>query len=426
MRFFLYLLWRHLRQYPGRALAALLVLTLASTMMLTLAGVGAALRFRVGAVLDDLFPEERVRLEARRGELGPIAVETRPITPETVDAVGRLAGVRAVHPVEPVRFPIRAQGDFFGTTISSDAIVHGLPRELVDDAIDPGEPWAEPADPARPLPVVASTYFLDLYNLGLARAGGLPLLSPSAVIGRHFILVLGESTVGIFHSDREPTVLRCRLAGFSSGPALLGIALPAEVVRKYNRLYTGREEPTYVQMVVTLEGGAERATFLEAAGELGLRPGSEEAVGEDLKTAVRAGGWIMFALALGAFLMGLLTFYSLFAMVLHARRLDLIRLRALGLGPPAALGLAVGEVGVLALIGVAVAGAINLAATSWLDAYSRELLQRFPSLPPDLFHPAPGWLALALGVILACTILPLTPMLRWVLRVEPADIIRDL
>jgi len=426
VRFLFHLLWRHLRQYPGRAASAILVLAMSSAFMLALAGVGTALRFRVGAYLTELFPDERMRLEASRAALGPMAIESRPITDDTVAAVRKSEGVKHVWPVEPVRFPIQAIGNLFGMEIGSDAVVHGVARELVADALTDDQPWAMPTDPEQPYPVVASRYFLDMYNLGLARAGGLPLLSPAAIVGKDFTLILGQSSVGLVASTREPQIVPARVAGLTSQPALIGLAMPAEVVRALNRDLAPGRPPLYVQLVVMLDKRAERDDFLKEAAALGLQLTGGDVIGGQLKFGVRLVGWVLIGLAAGVFAVGMLTFYLLFAMIFHARRVDLITLRAFGLTPGQVVGLALGEVGLLTLAAVGLATAANLGLFLWLSSVAARWSERLDWLPPGLFDlNIAGLLATCAGIFLL-TLLPALPMLRWVVRVEPAEVIRDI
>jgi hypothetical protein len=425
-RFFLHLLGRHLRQHPGRVALALASLTLASALMLLLADAGAALRFRVGGHLARLFPEERVRLEGQKASLGPLAMERTRLTPETVKALSDLPDVARVLPIESVRLPVTVQATLFGQEIASDAVIHGVSRELVEGAIAPDRAWKVSTDTSRPHPLVASRYFLDLYNMGLARSMGLPLLSPDAIVGREVLIVFGRSTVLPSPAGREAHVVRAEVVGLSNDPALVGLAMPDDAVRVFNRAFGGIEDTQYVQLVVELRTDADVDAFLREAGRMGLALAGGEMVGRQIKSAARAAGAALIALAIGVFLLGMMTFYLLFAMTFHARRMDLVRLRALGVGPLALLGLAAGEVGLPALVAVAVAGGLNLALMRRLHAHAGEWLAGQSWLPPNLFEPSAGWLAIASAAILAATLLAALPMLRWVFRVEPGLAIRDL
>ncbi|HOR28245.1 MAG TPA: hypothetical protein PLG73_09525 [Candidatus Sumerlaeota bacterium] len=426
MIFFLHLLWRHVRQYPTRALAAVVVLTAASTIMLTLLGLGVALRFRLGDYLTELFPEEQLRLEARRANLGYIALENNPITPEKVAELKSLPGVNQVWSVEPLRFPIYATGSILGQELASDAVVHGVPRALVADSLPPDAPWRMPDDPDAPCPVIVSSYFLDLYNLGLARSSGLPALSPSALVGRDFTFVMGESVLGLgLASDVTPVQVRAKVVGLSKQPGMLGLAIPADIARAYNHKFAPGTPETYAQVVVQTARDADRQAILARAGEMGLQLAGGELLGEQLKFGVRLTGWAVIALALAIFALGMLTFYLLFTMIFHARRQDLIALRTLGLTPAQAVGLALGEVILLAATAVALALAATAGLAAWAGATMARWTEHLSWLPEDLLRPQPGWLLAGAALILGVTLLLATPMLRWVVTVRPAAVIRD-
>jgi hypothetical protein len=298
---------------------------------------------------------------------------------------------------------------------------------LVADALAEGQKWSWGiADGDAPCPVVVSRYWLDLYNMGMARAGGLPLLTPQAAVGRRFELVLGESVVGLAATEEPVRRLELQVVGLSAQPGLLGLVLPLEVVRGLNARYAPGRQRQYVELVAQLKPGADRDSFLSAAGELGLRPSREEALGTRIKTAARLVGWSLIGLALAVFALGLATFYLLFAMIFHSRRLDLVRLRTLGLTPAQSLALALAEVAVLSGAAIVLAATANLALGHALERAAEPLLQRVATLPEGLLAFSPVWMALFAALILVASLLPALPMLRWVVRVQPGHVIRDL
>lgn len=428
MRFLLHLLSRHLRQYPGRSLTALAVLMLASTLMLTLAGAGAALQFRVGNYLGRIFPEEQLWLEAGRAALGPIALEPKPITDATVKSIRERPEVAAVWPVEPLRIPAAVSGNLFGQQLTSDAVVHGVERELVADALSKDAIWGPPAKAGEAYPVVVSRFFIDLYNLGMARAAGLPLLSESSVVGRHATFYIGASTVMALPggNQRQPRTFTGVVVGLTSHPGMLALMMPADVVRALNKEYLPNMAPQYVKVAVRLKKGADRDQFLQGIAPLGLVIPGSDLLWPQLKRSVRVAGWTLMALAAGVLTLGMLTFYTLFTMIFHARRLDLVRLRALGLSPTEAVALALGEVGAIAFSAIALATLTVGLLGGWLAGRLQAMASVSNVVPPELFQASWGWLALAGLAILALTITPALPVLRWIVKVEPAQVIRDL
>lgn len=426
MPFFLHLLLRHLRQYPGRALTAIVVLGVAAGLMLVLAGTAAMLNFRVGGYLRELFPAERVRLEAVRRSLGPVAFEANPITGATLDAVRARSDVQQALAIESVRFPIRVEADILGNVISTDAIIQGAPRSLVEDAISTDTVWRKPADEKFAYPIVASRYLLDMYNLGYARSTGLPMLEPGALIGRGIDIYLNESTIGMAFPGQASRRIRGILVGFSSSPSVVGIALPEDAVAAFNREFLPGSETRYVQLIVDLKREAERSKFIEDLAAMNLAPTGTDVFTDQLKRGVRVAAAGLTLLAAAVILQGLLTFYTLFSMIFHARRLDLMRLRALGLSARRAVALAMAEV--LLLAGLAVgAAALGIALLEQrLIAALTEVAQQFASLPPGLLQGSGAMLWFAAGAILIAALLPALPMLAWVFKTEPADVIRDL
>jgi hypothetical protein len=207
---------------------------------------------------------------------------------------------------------------------------------------------------------------------------------------------------------------------------MIGLAVPEEVVREFNNEFSTHPAPLYVTLVVQLKKGADRLAFLRAANEGGLVLAGGNALGERIKDAVKVAGWSLIALAGGVFALGMLTFYMLFLMIFHARRLDLIRLRAMGLSPAQVVGLALGEVGSIALAAVVVAGGANVALSLWAAGRLSRSAEVMAWVPPRLLEPATGWLILASALILITTLLPALPMLRWVVKVEPGQVIRDM
>lgn len=427
MGFFAQLLARHLRQYPSRSLAGVLVLAVAASLMLVLAGTAAMLQFRVGGYLAELFPEERVRVAALRRSIGPVSFESNPITDATLQAVRERPDVAQVLRIEAVRFPIRVEANILGNMISTDAIIQGASRTLVDDAVGTGVLWRAPEQPGQAYPVVLSRYLLDMYNMGYARSTGLPMLEPGAIVGRGVDIFLNESTIGLQFPGQSSRRIRAELVGFTSNPALMGIVLPDDAVAAFNREFLPAGSQTqYVQLLIDLRREGDRATLLRELERLSLTPAGSELMADRLKLGVRTAARVLTLLAGAVILLGMLTFYTLFSMVFHARRLDLMRLRALGFSARRAIALAMAEV--LLLAGVAVGGATLLVALLERDLIARmtQVVQEFASLPPGLLQPAGVWLWVAAGAILVCALLPALPMLAWVARTEPAGVIRDL
>lgn len=425
MRYLLHLIWRHHRQEPGRALAAWAVLTLAATLMLALSGAGAALQFRLGGYLQQLFPSEQIRLEPAQATLGLIALQTTALDEALLGRLRSQPDVEAVWPVQTLRFPVMAAGNLFKQAFSTDVVIQGVPAELAADALPDPALWADPAGGA-PIPAVLPTFWVDLFNLGYARAYGLPQLNPASVAGKHFSLIPGASILLSTAGGEPEAVYRCRIVGFTHNPAIQGVALPAAAVERLNAAHAGGRATNIAQAVVQLAPGANREALILLAGQWGLKVAPGDFLGERLKSGVRLAGMAVMSLAAGVFALGILMFYLMFTLMFHARRLDLMRMRALGMEPARLVALAVGEVGVVALPAVATAGALVYFGARALAGRAGPLLETIEVLPTGLLEPSVWPLALCAAAILVLSLAPATPALRWALKTEPGEVLRDL
>src|SRR5690606_13813815 len=123
----------------------------------------------------------------------------------------RLEGVEAVHPQMSADFPSMVEASLPGMSadFSSEAAIFGVPESLIAAELPSGATFRAP-DGAGPVPVMASAYFLDLYNLGIAEANRLPKITERAAIGREFDFLLGETTIGS-GSRRQVRTVRGRV-----------------------------------------------------------------------------------------------------------------------------------------------------------------------------------------------------------------------
>src|SRR5690606_12983593 len=132
------------------------------------------------------------------------------------------------------------QGSLLDITLQTDVIVWGVPPEMVE--LDTRHPKLEFEATAwergRSLRAVVPSFYLDMYNSGLATASGLPQLSPAAAIGRDAELMLGTSTIAPSRPAKSRNV-PLEIVGMTRDAQLLGVLLPLETVQAMNRWYLG-------------------------------------------------------------------------------------------------------------------------------------------------------------------------------------------
>ncbi len=86
--------------------------------------------------------------------------------------------IEEVWTVEPARFSLSIETELFGKSFVSEAVVHGIDHSLVEPQLGiSGLDWMEPGGDNPIYPLLVSRYFLDVYNLVVAKSAGLPILS---------------------------------------------------------------------------------------------------------------------------------------------------------------------------------------------------------------------------------------------------------
>jgi len=259
-------------------------------------------------LLGDVFPIDQVELEPKKTSAGLLSLLGGTHEPAGIDApnVERLKaqpGVREIYPKLRFRFPSMARGgkEILGTEIGT--------HEMVGDGIDPGlvagqipgfrdpleTPGAEcsadadckapdycerPSGAERgqcsaPVPALVSRYLVELFDHGVAPAHGLPPVAET-LIGRAqgvaFEMTLGNSLLGVARQGAQRKV-RVKVVGISPKAIDLGVTLPIEVVRRWNREYAGESAASrYSSLVVRVDDAGRAGHLIDGAAELGLVP----------------------------------------------------------------------------------------------------------------------------------------------------------
>lgn len=230
-----------MRMRRGRMLSARIGVGLA-VFFLTL-GLGTAFGVARGLrpVLEKLFPERRLIVRPPALNLSLVRFQTRNITDPDLEVFRSIPGVSRVDPQMPIAFPIHAEGHLapMQDDIVTEIVIHGVPRELVADAVPADEPFDWTFDASRPCPAVISSYFLDLYNLGIAESNRLPKLNENALVGKTFTLVLGQSVIVPGMGAGKTRRVSCAVAGFTRDPNLAGVAIPLSAARAFNQWEAG-------------------------------------------------------------------------------------------------------------------------------------------------------------------------------------------
>lgn len=417
-----------MRMRRGRMLSARIGVGLA-VFFLTL-GLGAAFGVARGLrpALEKLFPERKLIVRPPALNVALLKLQTLNINDESLAAIRAIPGVARVDPQMPIGFPIHAEGTLGPTQeeIVTEIVVHGAPRDLVADGIPDDESFEWKMGEARPCPVVVSSYFLDLYNLGISESTGLPKLNESAMIGRKFNLVLGESVIVMGAGSGKRKTVGCAVVGFTRDPNLAGIAIPLGAVRAFNEWYSGADfvaKYNVVQIEVASTGDLEPvASAIRAMGYTASMPGKAF---EQWRWAMRGGAALALLLALGVLFIALGNVVNTFALTLIERREEIGLLQALGASRRLVRRLYLAEIAWVGLTAAAGGAAAATVAALIVTQFLSRLTSGLATLR-DL-SVVPGWMVLA-GVIVGVIGLSLAvtwPVVTRATHTAPAQLLRD-
>ncbi|MFO0755329.1 MAG: ABC transporter permease [Byssovorax sp.] len=263
-------------------------------------------------LLGQVFLIDQIELEPPKGEdpglLGLLVGAPEPpgISEEQIGALAQVPGVVGVYPKLRMSFPSSARGgkELFGYDVGTSELVgDGIEPKLVagelagavpfeDPALHPGDVCADdgackaprycekPNGQAEgrcldPVPVLVSRYLVEIFDKSLAPAHNLPPMGETLVKraeGVTFTLRIGESLLG--KSKRgAPRTARARVIGISRRAIDLGITLPIEVVRRWNRELSSEAAATrYSSAIVQTKGASAVSDVLARGKDFGLSP----------------------------------------------------------------------------------------------------------------------------------------------------------
>jgi predicted lysophospholipase L1 biosynthesis ABC-type transport system permease subunit len=282
-----------------------------------------------------------------------------------------------------------------------------------------------PADftyrPGKPLPSVLSEYFLDLYNLALAESNNLPKFSPSAIIGREFRLVLGESSLrpqggilqAITGASRPAQVIPSKIVALTNNPDLLGLVIPLDAAETFNAWY-GYKDRKYRALHVELDSAESVERLKAQLPKLGLAMSDRMGAWRQALQIVRLAGAGFIGVGALVFALALAYMASSLAAMLAQRRRELALYGALGASPRQVTGLVLAEIALTSALGIAVGLAAAVLVLVAADRFYQQWRSYRTFLPENLFAFRWWWIA-ALGA--ACWLVALA--LGW-LRVRIA------
>jgi len=320
----------------------------------------------------------------------------------TVQRLSALDGVARVYRKMNVRVPAatRYDGAFFGAHIRMglEVLAVGVDPGLLEQDVVVGK--FEDKGPGQPIPGVAATRLLEIYNKTFAPARNLPRLSAALLAGFTFPVDFNRSFIAA--TSGGPVIpTQVKLVGLSDRAPLAGVAIPLDTAIRLNQ-QTGQDAATFTGVTLVARDPAKIPALMAQVKEMGLSlDDTERRMSENAGLAVVL---TTSALALLSVLICLLAAvniaHALFSSV-RARAKELGVLRAVGATRRDVQALILTEASVIGLFGGAVGTLGAVLISLGMDALSSRVLPPFPFKPDTFFRfPWPVWVGgLSLGLL---------------------------
>ncbi len=429
------LLGEELRRGVRRAamVSAGLVVGVAALVYIMALGAGVR-RFVVKKLIHDL-PAEEILVEIPETDVGPLRLgRSSLLTPAKsiddevfeniknieVDAEGRkIKPVKVVWRRMDAAFPASISGHLFGMAYGSDTAISGVDPGMVTEDVIRGDFTYKPGE--EDVPALIPEALLDVYNAAFARSQGLPGLNPSYLIGKHFNMHLGSSSIA--HSSR---VIRRRavIVGLTERGTLLGVSVPIGYVQEWNRII-GREgsADAYGSLLIELADARHVPAVSESVRKMGFRARSSTGLAERVSgivTMITAG---LGLLAIVILAVAGLNAWGLFKLAAWERRAVAGLWMALGAAPGEVRTLLMAEAVAVGAGAGAMGGLIALGACSITNHFVSRAAMSIPLFPSQLavYHPGYALIGVALAVFIA--VVAAWPNASRLARTDPAEIL---
>lgn len=400
----------------GRSLRRLVRLNLARERRATVSsifgiGVGiaslvffVALGLGVGRVVrEKVFPVDASLVEVVPSQLS-LGLLGGKLDQAAVDRLAALPGVEAAYRKMSVRVPAVSfyDGDFFGRRLRMgiEVLAVGVDPDFVKQDVQLGD-FSDPGE-GRPIPAVAATRLIEIYNKSFAQSRGLPQLSAAMVTGFTFPVDWNRS----FVAEVKPGPMvrgQLQVAGVSDRGLLAGVVIPLDAAKRINQV-AGVDATTFTGVALKAVEPSKVPGIVEAVKAMGLRVDDQERrMAENAGAAVAITTSAMALLSLLICVLAAFNIAHALSASVRARERELGVMRAVGASRRDVFGLVMAEASVLGLFGGLGGTLLALAAALGVDMLATRVLPEFP-FKPDSFFVVPAWLVaggVLLGVVAA-------------------------
>ncbi len=235
----------------------------------------------------------------------------------------------------------------------------------------------------EPVPAVAATRLLEIYNKTFAPARGLPQLSGTMLVGFRFPIDWNRSFVAQGKGGQQSGT--AEVVGVSERGLLAGITIPLAAAQRLNAQFN-EDNTVFSGVTLEAESPAQVPALLKAVEAMGLRVDDRER-----QLAESAGAAVTLTTAAMGLLSALICLLAAFniahalSAATRAREKELGVMRAVGARRVDLFKLVLAEALLLGALGGAAGALAAFGLAHGLDAVSAKMLPDFPFKPDSFF-----------------------------------------
>ena len=370
------------RDWKGAAFSALgVAIGIGSLVFFVSLGLG------VGQVVrEKIFPAEATLVDVVPPSISVGVLGGSRLDQAVVDRMARLSDVIDVYRKMNVRIPAasRYDGAFFGSHLrmAVEVLAVGVDPGLVRRDVKMGD--FSDAGPGQPIPAVASSRLLEIYNRSFAPPRNLPQLSPALIVGFTLPVIFNRSFVGASGSGPIEEG-QLQIVGISDRALLAGITVPLQTAVRLNRA-ANADAQTFSGVTLVARDPSSVPRIVDAVRSMGMQIDDQER-----RLAQSAGAAVMittYSLALLSLLICLLAAVNiaqaLFASV-SARAKEIGIMQTVGATRRDIRNLILTEAGVIGILGGVSGTAAAVLVAEAVDRFSASRLPNFPFKPDTFF-----------------------------------------
>jgi putative ABC transport system permease protein len=382
-----------------------------------------ALSMGVRRVVLDIFPLDRVEVVAPKTNLLGVQMSAR-LDDAVVERIRARSDVEFAVPRMTFAFPILGRARFEGDMRKFELIGDGIDPSYVADekfaaefrdwtaAENLGNQVACAPPPSfdcpslhycerrdmkcyRRVPLVVSRHLLEIYNTQFAKSRGWPVIGgmEEFIVQRgglkemRLFLDLGSSMMGENNIELRsaPRTVQGTLLGISDKAIPIGVTIPIEYVKRWNREYIGAEAAeNYTSIVVKVRDKDKVGGFVAwLQNDLKLQITDNEGERFALILVIVTAFFILISLVI--VLISAINIAHGFFVQVSERRREIGLLRAIGATRGDIQGMILGEAALIGLVSGTIGIGLALAGAAIVDWAAPRYLPDFPFKPESFF-----------------------------------------